>query len=223
MISGANRGIGLKIAEKLYEEGFSLSLGTRQPFDLNEDHDRVASFHFDATIAETAKEWVDKTAKRFGKIDALINNAGIVRTVTLDNVDEDTLDELFEVNVKAPYRMICHALPYLRKSGEGRIVNLVSLSGKRVVGRSPGYSMSKFALLALTHSARFAGWDDGVRATALCPGLVDTEMVQGIAQIEPEEMTKPEDIAELVASILTLPNTASVSEMTVNCLLERTY
>jgi len=78
------------------------------------------------------------------------------------------------VNCKAPLNMIRCALPWLEKSGSGRIVNVASLSGKRVANDNVAYSMSKFAVMALTHSARRIAWDAGVRATAVCPSFVRT-------------------------------------------------
>ena len=111
-----------------------------------------------------------------------MNNAGILRLVSFDDDDEDALDAMWAVNVKAPLRLIRAALPALRQSGTGRIVNIASVDAKRYrdASVSIGYAMTKHALLALTHAARFAGWEHGVRVTALCPGAVETELLQGI-------------------------------------------
>ena len=111
------------------------------------------------------------------------------------------------------------ALPHLRAAGTGRIVNVASLSGKRVANPNAGYAISKFAVVALTHALRRAGWDDGVRATALCPGFVDTAMTVGAAYPR-EQMTRPADLAHLAEVLLRLPNTAVVAELLVNCRLE---
>ena len=80
--------------------------------------------------------------------------------------------------------------------------------------------MSKFALVALTHSVRRLGWDDGVRATAICPSFVATDMTEGVTALPREEMIQPADLAELVATALALPNNAVVAELLVNCRLE---
>ena len=85
------------------------------------------------------------------------------------------------------------------------------------------YAMSKFAALALAHAIRHAGWEEGVRSTALCPGLVATDMARGLTSLPPEAMTQPEDLARIVALLLELPNTASVAEIPVNALLEEAY
>jgi NAD(P)-dependent dehydrogenase (short-subunit alcohol dehydrogenase family) len=96
--------------------------------------------------------------------------------MTLRTVNEAALDEIWAVNCKAPVNMIHCALPHLEASGSGRIVNVASLSGKRVANDNFAYSMSKFAVMSLTHAARRIAWDKGVRATAVCPGFVRTDM-----------------------------------------------
>ena len=82
--------------------------------------------------------------------------------------------------------------------------------------------MSKFATSALTHSVRFSGWDHGIRATAICPGFVATDMTADIRDPMPENMNHPGAIAQLVATVLTLPNPTSVVEIPINCRLEPT-
>jgi NAD(P)-dependent dehydrogenase (short-subunit alcohol dehydrogenase family) len=80
--------------------------------------------------------------------------------------------------------------------------------------------MSKFAVMALTHGARRLGWEKGVRATAVCPSFTRTDMTAGTDRIAAADMTDPADLAALVASVIALPNTASVAELIVNCRLE---
>ena len=175
MISGANRGIGLAIARRLYEDGYDLSLGARDTEALTAAtaemaEARVLRHAFDATRREDAGLWAEATVARFGRIDAVINNAGISGRFAFDALDEAVLDRMWEVNVKAPYRVILAALPHLRAGGEGRIVNLVSLAGIRQLTSSAAYTISKFAAMGLTHSARHYLFEDGIRVTAICPG-----------------------------------------------------
>ena len=120
--------------------------------------------------------------------------------------------------------MIRAAYPHLKSAGSGRVVNIVSLSGKRVKSAAIGaYAMSKHAALALTHATRYSGWDHGIRATAIMPGWVNTDMAASVSSIPYEQMTQPESVARLVAMVLTLPNTASVAELPVNSVLESSY
>ena len=224
MISGASRGIGLAIARKLASEGYRLSLGLRNPASAPDGFDPALTFvhEFDAAAPPTALAWVDATMARFGRIDVLINNAGILRQIDFDTGDEALLDEIWAINVKAPFRLIRHALPHLATVGQGRIINIASTDGKRYrPGVSVGYTMSKHAVVALTHAARFAGHEHGVRATALCPGAVDTDLIAGIPGVTPrQDRIAPDTIAETIAFLLRLPNSSSVAELVMNTRLE---
>ena len=222
MVSGANRGIGSAIAARLAADGYRLSLGARRPDALAEhapevEPEQILLHYHEATDLNSARRWVEATVDRFGGIDVLINSAGIVDRTGLEDMDEDVLDEMWAVNVKGPLRLTRLALPHLRRAGSGRVINIASMSAKRVKGGAlPGYSMTKYALLALSHAVRQVGWDDGVRVTALCPGPVATDMMDP----DDETITQPTDVADLVATLIGLPNTASVSELLITCRLE---
>jgi len=222
MVSGANRGIGRAIAEALYRAGYTLSLGAREPASLDPVAgswvaDRVLVARYDAEDQATHLRWVEATAARFGRIDGLINNAGTVVRVRIEDERDAELDRMWAVNVKAPLSMIRTALPHLRRAGAGRIVNVVSIAGKAVYNNNAGYAMTKFAAVALSHATRRAGWEDGVRCTALCPGFVATDMTADVETFPHEQMMAPGDIAEVVLTVLALSNTASIAELVINC------
>jgi NAD(P)-dependent dehydrogenase (short-subunit alcohol dehydrogenase family) len=222
VISGASRGIGAAIARRLYADGYTLSLGARDPRTLTGyDAGRVFTATFEATDGESARKWIAATVERFGRIDGLINNAGILRMVRFEEGEESALTELWEVNVMAPFRLLRLCLPHLRKAGHGRVVNIASTDAKRYrdPSSSVGYAMTKHALLAMSHAAKFAGWDDGVRVTALMPGAVETELIAGLAGVAAKRM-KPDIIAHTVSFLLTLPDEASVAELPINTRLE---
>lgn len=227
MVSGASRGIGAAIARRLLADGYRLSLASRDPDAIVEAvgetaAERALVTRFDARDLASAELWVGATVARFGRIDGLVNNAGILRNVGFEIGEEADLDALWEINVKAPFWLTRLCMPHLRKVGAGRVVNIASTDGKRYrQGVSVGYTMSKHALVAMTHAARVEGWADGVRATALCPGAVDTDLLAGIKGATPvAERLRPDTVASLVATILGLPNTASVAEMPINTRLE---
>lgn len=225
LITGANRGIGIKCAEALYARGARLSLGVRDlkrldNFVSGRDAARVHVGRFIAEDWSSHAAWIEETAARFGRIDGLINNAGISLDVTLRNADEASLDRIWAINCKAPLNTIRLALPHLEATGTGRVINVASMSGKRVRNDNVAYNMSKFAVVALSHATRRIGWDNGVRVTALCPSFVRTDMTQGSTKIAAADMTDPADLAEIVATLLSLPNSASVAELLVNCRLE---
>lgn len=218
MVSGASRGIGRAVVERLLDSGFRVAAGVRDARGLK-GADRLLVQRYDAESVESAKAFVAATLDKFGALHGLVNAAGINPKFLVTDEDETALDQLLSVNVKGPLRLSRAALPHLRACGTGRIVNVASLSGKRVANPSAGYAMSKFALVALTHAIRREAWDDGVRATALCPGFVETDMTVG-ANFPRESMSKPGDLAVLTEMLLLLPNTAVVAELLVNCRLE---
>ncbi len=223
MISGANRGIGLAVAQALASAGYRLSLGVRDVNAINAGDfgDDAIVVPYDATSDSAASAWTKATLERFSAIDALVLNAGVMFPVGIEDEKEEELDTMWDVNFKGPLRLVRAAFPALKACGHGRVVNVVSLSGKRVMsGGNLGYSASKFASLSLTHSIRQSGWDDGIRATAICPGLVDTDMVSHVSAPDGEYKITPQAIAATAVYALSLPNEASVAEVLVNSRLE---
>ncbi len=225
MITGANRGLGHAIARRLHSDGYRVSAAARDVDALVDsmdgiDDDRLLCHPYDATVPGDDAAWLDATIDRFGSLEVLVNNAGIVDTASLDDLTEEALDRMWSVNVKAPLRLIQFALPHLRSAGDGRVVNVASLSGVRVKGTfAPGYAMTKHAVMALTEATKQAAWDDGVRVTALCPGYVATDMTSDFDE-DPSTMIQPDDLAAMVSTVIALPNTASVAELDVACRLE---
>lgn len=218
MVSGASRGIGRAVADRLLRSGFKVSGGMRHPDGALGGENEMA-YRYEAAEAGSAEAWVAATLARFGQIDAVVNAAGINPKVTVSDEGEDALDEMWQINVKGPLRVIRAALPHLAACGHGRVVNLGSLSSKRVAS-NVGYAMSKFAVAALTHGVRREGRDAGIRATVICPGYVATDMTQNDDEIPRHDMTQPGDLAELIETLLRLPNNAAVSELLVHCQYE---
>ncbi len=219
LVTGASRGIGAAAVQRLLAAGFVVSAGARRP-DAVPPRAGLEVHRYDAEDAESARDWVAAVAARHGRIDALVNAAGINTMATLQDEDDTALDELWRVNVKGPRRLIRLSWPHLVAAGHGRVVNLASMSGKRVRNSNLGYAMSKFALVALTHAVRREGWEHGIRATALCPSFVATGMTDHVTSVARERMTQPADLAALIETCLLLPDEAVVAELLVNCRLE---
>ena len=223
MISGANRGIGFETAKLLKNKGYLLSLGARNTdkIDMENIENKFIKCNWDAKNKLSSKKWVDETLSAFGKIDGLVMNAGVELGGDLEGDSEEEFDEMFEVNFKGPLRLVREALPELKKIDSGRVINVVSLAGKRPrKSKMLGYSASKFAAMSLTNAIRLAGWDDGVRATSICPGMVKTRMTEEVIVPEGQFKMDPEVIAQTIAYALSLPNSAAVAEILVNSRLE---
>lgn len=226
MVSGANRGIGKAIADLLSTKGYRLSLGVRDitQIETNSFPNEVIIHNYEARDPESSQHWVQHTSEHYGAIDALVLNAGVLHAVGFEQGTDEKLDLMWEINFKGPYRLVQAALPMLKQCGHGRVVNLVSLSGKRLMSSGNlGYSASKFAALSLTHAIRHEGWSDGLRATSICPGLVDTDMVADVTPPQNEFKIDPSAIAATAEYALSLPNDASVAEILVNSRLETQF
>lgn len=220
LVSGANRGIGKAIATQLAQSGYSLSLGARDPGSISAPPGAM-THQWEATSPDDSASWVDATIEKFGRIDGVVLNAGVMFPVGIDEGTDEELDEMMSVNFKGPLKLIRAAYPALKSSGSGRIINIVSLAGKRVLRpNNLGYSASKFASLALTHAVRQDGWEHGIRCTAVCPGLVDTDMVASVTAPDGQFKISPDAIAATTAYALSLPNEAAVAEILVNSRLE---
>ena len=229
LISGASSGIGLAIAKLLLEEGYNLSLGVRNIEKTKNLFSKCKSQNyiiekFEATDLKTIDSWVENTINIFGKIDGLINNAGILKIVSFDEGEIEELNELWKVNVVAPFYLTKLCLPHIKKTNYGRIINIASTDGKRYrESVSVGYSMVKHALVSMSHATRIAGWNDGIRVTAICPGAVDTNLLNGIPGVtNSKQRLKPETIAHTVSYVLSLPKNASVAELPINARVEST-
>ncbi|MBA4613534.1 SDR family NAD(P)-dependent oxidoreductase [Stappia taiwanensis] len=228
MVSGASRGIGLAIARTLLAKGYSVSAGARDPERAKAGlkgapgGDKLLCARYDAADRTSHEAWLGATLDRFGRLDGLVNNAGTSNTFSIEEGEEAELDALWAINVKGPLFLTRICLPHLKAAGNGRVINVASLSGKRVRNENIAYNMTKHAVMALTHGTRRIGWDHGVRATAICPSFVATDLTDGVTKITREEMIDPEDFAEITALAMALPNTAAMAEMLVNCRLEDT-
>lgn len=226
LISGSDGGIGAAIVTELVEHGYRLSLAAMDTGLLveklgPETPDRIYQ-PFDAFERGSAEAWVNRTIKSFGQIDGLVNAIGLGTRVTIMDDNDEVLDKLWQVNVKTPLRLTRLCMPHLEACGKGRVVNLVSLGGKRIKNVAVGYGITKFAAMGLTHATRTYGWEKGIRATAICPGWVKTSTSpkSPTLKIQPHEMTQPATIAYLVRTALELPNNAAMAEMVVNCEFE---
>ena len=230
LISGASRGIGRAIAERLLADGHRLSLGIRDLEALKGSSldpqragsERVLLHPYDANDAGSAEAWVTASVAHFEAIDSLVHCAGVFSRVPLlfEPGQATDIQQLWDVNVMGPWTLTRAAWPHIAAHGSGRIVVLVSMSGKRSKGRLAGYTASKFALMGLCQTMRNEGWEQGIRVTAICPSWVNTDMAAAVNAMPKEAMSQPSDIASLTAQLLELPNSCVPFELAVSCNLE---
>ena len=180
LITGGSRGLGLTLARQLADQGARLMLVARDPDELQRAVDELRGrgadaegFVGDVTEAGTAVNAVAATVQAFGRLDVLINNAGIITMGPLETMTEKDFEICMATHLWAPLRFMNAALPYLKQE-RGRIVNVASFAGKFAVPHMAPYCASKFALVGLSDAFRAELAESGVKVTTVCPGLMRT-------------------------------------------------
>jgi 3-oxoacyl-[acyl-carrier protein] reductase len=221
-VTGGTSGIGLAVARALLERDFAVAICGRDAGRLERaaaelgaiaGPERVAAARADVSRATDVERWVREAASRLGPPRLLVLNAGIAAYEELVSTSEETWDETIDVNLKGPFLVARTALPLMRERG-GYVVAISSLSGKQGMPRLSAYCASKFGLVGLTESLLREEAGHGIRATAICPGLVATALV-GEPGMPREEMIQPEDIAKTVLWLLDLSPQVVVREVVI--------
>jgi NAD(P)-dependent dehydrogenase (short-subunit alcohol dehydrogenase family) len=189
VVTGASRGIGRHVADALEDAGWVVERGSSSVAPVT---DRAA-----------VEAWVAEIVERQGRIDLLVNSAGVIDTeVGVFSSDPDEWWRTVEVNVLGPYLMTWAVAPHLVAAGGGRVVNLNSGAGLRPGADMTAYHASKTALARLTGSTHLEGWEQGIRAFDLMPGVVHTDMTGSMAaHVGRTEWTDPDDVTALVLAI----------------------
>ena len=210
LITGGSSGIGLAIAEMLAEEGYGLTLAGRKLDRLEAARGRLdaAIVQADVSSEDDCVRLVAEHLELHGGLDVLINSAGVGIAGTIADTTTKAWDLQQAVNLRGAFLVTRAALPELRRA-KGLVVNLASIAGTVPTPGLAAYGATKAALIALTRTLVREEADNGVRATALCPGFVDTRMAAWTG-IPTEEMITPGDCAEIVRALIRLSPAARV-------------
>jgi short-subunit dehydrogenase len=216
IVTGASRGIGLAIAKMLGDAGYGLTLTARKPEGLERTARELRELGFEvehkpANMAdeEGIRGVVAAHRERFGRLDVLVNNAGVGIGAAAHEHQTKYVDMQLDVNLRAIVLFYRECIELLRAAGaehgNALVVNMASIAGKSPQPWLSVYSATKAAVIAYTQSMNKELNGDGIKSTALCPGFVDTDMSEFVRSSVPvEEMLRPEDIAEAVRFLLRL-------------------
>jgi NAD(P)-dependent dehydrogenase (short-subunit alcohol dehydrogenase family) len=224
LITGASSGIGLAVATALREEGFALTAVGRDPAKLDRAVTQLTQTpgpQVNAIAGSLADEaFLDDVVSRhrttFGSLDVLVNNAGVAGYRAVDEITAAFLDEQLAVNLRAVILLTVKSMPLLKHAvslrGTAQVINTASNAGKRGEARLTSYSATKGGVVAFTEGLHDELAANGIRATAICPGAVDTPMAAGYG-IPAEEMIAPRDVAEVVRMTTRLSPACVVPEV----------
>ena len=183
LVTGASRGIGAAIAQRFVAEGARVvNASLIEPVY---DNPAVISIVGDVSDPDGAKRLVGEAAERLGKLDILVNNAGVELEATIEHTSPDEWDRVMAVNAKGPFLCSKFALPYLRRT-RGVIVNTASVDAFWGEPELAAYCASKGAVLALTRCLALDHAGDGIRAVAICPGYVRTDLLEQFYDNQPD-------------------------------------
>jgi short-subunit dehydrogenase len=224
IVTGASGGIGSAIAAMLHEEGFAVTLVGRDPAKLDAVASSLDSGPPVHTIAGSLADEaflgriVDEHAARHGSLDLLVNNAGVSGNRAVGDITADFLDEQLAVNIRAVILLTSKCMPLLKAAVQQRksaqVVNVASNAGKRGEATLASYSATKFAVVGFTESLHDELSTSGIKATAICPGLVNTPMADDYRDtVGPEEMIAPSDIAEAIRMTIRVSRSCVVPEI----------
>ncbi|MBI4605224.1 MAG: SDR family oxidoreductase [Planctomycetes bacterium] len=179
LVSGAGSGIGRAIAEALLEEGarvvlFGRTLEKLEAVASRHPPDRTVAVQGRHEVPEEAARAVERALEAFGRLDVLVNNAGSFLGGTVGETSLEAWSESLAANLTGPFVLTRAALPQLRRERRGAVVNVASTLGLKPIARAAAYSVAKAGLIMLTRATALEEARNGVRANAVCPGVVDT-------------------------------------------------
>lgn len=225
LVTGGSSGIGLAIARRLAENGYGITISGRREDKLAGAAEKLAADGLqvepvvaDANSEEAIVDLVQAHSTRWGRLDCLVNNAGIGIGQPVDQIQTKHLDLQIGVNLRATALTTREALPMLREAGrehgKALIVNLASIAGVQSPPWLSIYAATKASVISFSKSTQKEVGEDGVAVTAIAPGFIATEMTEFIqGQIPPEKMMRPEDVAEAVSFLLAVSPNCAIPEL----------
>ena len=221
VITGAGRGIGAAIARRLAGLGAAVVLGGRTRQTLQATADAISGIGGHAEVAEcdvtdlrSVEALVAQVFARFGRTDILVNNAGVGSFGTpLHQMPPQAWDNVLNTNLRGVYYCIRSFADMMIRAGQGHIINISSLAGKNALPNGAAYAASKWGLNGLTYSVAEELRGHGIRVSVVCPGSVDTDFGAPRAGRNSSKMLRPEDVAHVVAMLVTQAPQSFASEV----------
>ena len=223
LVTGASKGIGRETALALAREGAHIAISARSEKLLQEVAGEIRAagskalvFPGDMSDEKTIAEFVEATIAEFGRLDILINNAGVGIFGPVAELSTEDWDTMFNLNMRGVFLMTRTCLPHLRAAGESVVVNVASLAGKNAFVGGGGYAATKHALLGFSRCLMLEERQHGLRVLAICPGSVNTPFnIDRSPADDPRRrrIIQPEDVAATILHMIRMPQHTMISEI----------
>ena len=224
LVTGAGQGIGRGVALAMAKAGADVvvvdiekianddSENTTVVSEISAMRRRVIAIQADVSLKGDVDRMVSETMKQFGRLDILVCNAGVLSTSSVEDMSEQAWDRIHSINVKGTFLCCQRAIPEIRKSTSGSIINIASIAGKNGVAKLSAYCSSKFAVIGFTNSLAKELANEAITVNAICPGIIRTEMWDTITEGFKEPEQTHEDVwLNFIASMIPMgkPQTAA--------------
>lgn len=231
LVTGGARGLGAAICRSLAAAGASVvaadvmgDAARQTAATIKASGLDVDSITLDVTDSHQVTDEMEKIVRRYRKLDIVINNAGIDRTVPIEELTTQEWERILAVNLTGPFLVAKQALPLMRKQGSGHIVNIVSTAAKRAWANAAAYHASKWGLLGFSHALHVEGRPHNVKVTAVISGGLRTPfLLDRFPDIDPRNLQDPENVAQTIRFVLTLPPETVIPEITVLPMRETSW
>lgn len=239
LVTGASSGIGAGIALELARAGATVALAARRAdrlagvvAEIEALGGKALALAGDMTVEAEAVKAVEDTVAQLGRIDILINSAGVMQAGGIENVDFEEYRRVFDINVFGTLYCSSAAVKHMLAQGGGDIVNITSLAGRKGGPQTSAYSASKHAVNAMTDAMRQELGDRNIRVSILMPGATRTEVAEGIsnpnwrqaiaAHVAKDGAVDPSETAQALIFMLTMPRHVNISEIIVRPTIDTT-
>jgi len=215
-LTGGNRGIGRATAILLAEHGYRVVIAARDSTaleavtrEIQSRQGRCIAVNMDLTDPASIKQAIQVAIRHFDRIDVLINNAGILYYGPIANTPPESWQKVIATNLSAPFLCIQEVLPVMQAQGHGHIINITSHAGLYAFPNLGAYSASKFGLIGLSQSLGRELHNTGIKVSYVCPGAVNTEMLDAFPDevVEPMQRDRPEQVAQCIYNTINYNNT----------------
>jgi NAD(P)-dependent dehydrogenase (short-subunit alcohol dehydrogenase family) len=231
LVTGGARGLGAAVADVLTEAGMPVAIGDIDATLAGVTADSLAGrageclpVRLDVADESSIEAAVDAAVGAFGRLDVVVNCAGIDVTAPFDDLAVADWDRILAVNLRGPILVAHAALPALRASGRGHIVNIASTAAKRAWPNATAYHATKWGLLGFSHALHAEARQYGVKVTAVVPGGMRTPfLLDRFPDLDPDALQDPRTVAETIRFVLTQPDGSVIPEVTVLPMRETSW
>ena len=231
LVTGGGQGLGAAICRTMAEDGAKVIA-----VDVNENKlqnvvkeitdsgGEIKSYPMNVADEKNVQDVINQIIKDFGKIDVVINNAGIDYTKSIEEITYDEWNKVISVNLTGPFNVSKTVYPFMKKNGSGHIVNITSTAAKRAWPNASAYHASKWGLLGLSHALHSEARKDNIKVTALVSGGMQTPFIlERFPEVDPNVLQDPKNVADTIKYILCQPKETVIPEVMVLPMRETSW